>query len=178
VDRECHVVVLGPFAVEGTPTFPAASSPALPSPTLSAIKPATLAGTLTAMLAVTPAARDDLVNVFEGARTHKALVGVPGTNRHWRVGGQSSAEVAQDRALEGCQVWANQPCAVIALDDRVTAEPADGKWPVRDMPRVHHAGTFDPERIPSARRGVPERADVVGYRDASGPKAAAIILGD
>jgi hypothetical protein len=113
------------------------------------------------------------VNFFEGAKTHKVLVGVPGTNRHWRVVGRPSAELAQERALEGCQVWSNQPCVLIALDDRVTAEPTDGKWPIHDMPRVHYAGTFDPERIPSALRGMRERADVAGYRSAPGPKAAA-----
>jgi hypothetical protein len=125
------------------------------------------------MLSLTPAARDDLVNVFEGARTHKALVGVPGTNRHWRTVARPSAGLAQERALEGCQVWSNQPCAVIALDDYVTAEPADGKWPIHDMPRVHYAGDFDPERVPSALPGMRERADVAGYRNAPGPKAAA-----
>jgi hypothetical protein len=172
-DRGCRVVILGPFAVEGTPAFPAASAPAPPSPTLSANKPATLAATLTAMLTLTPAARDDLVNAFEGSKTHKALVGVPGTNRHWRFTGRPSAELAQEGALEGCQVWLNQPCALIALDDRVTAEPTDGKWPIRDMPRVHYAGAFDPEHIPSALPGMRARADIVGYRSAPGPKAAA-----
>ncbi len=153
---------------QGTPTAPAAPMP--PSP--SAIKPATLAASL-AMLTLTPAVRDDLVNAYEGARTHKALVGVPGTDRHWLVVGLRSGEFAQERALEGCQVWSNRPCALIALDDLVTAEPADGKWPVRDMPRVHYAGTFDPERIPSALPAMRGRADVLGYRDAPGPKAAA-----
>jgi class 3 adenylate cyclase len=156
-------------AVEGTPTAPAASASAATSPSLSAIKPATLAATL-AMLTLTPAARDDLVNAYEGARTHKALVGVPGTDRHWLVVGLRSGEFAQERALEGCQVWSGRPCALIALDELVTAEPADGKWPV---PRVHYAGPFDPERIPSALPAMRGRADVLGYRDAPAPKAAA-----
>jgi class 3 adenylate cyclase len=159
-------------AEEGTPTSPAASVPALPPPALAAIRPATLAAILT-MLTLTPDARDDLVKVYEGARTHKALVGVPGTDRHWLVVGLRSGEVAQERALEGCQVWSNQPCALIALDDLVTAEHAIGKWPLHDMPRVHYAGTFDPERIPSALPAMRGRADVLGYRDAPGPKAAA-----
>ena len=55
----------------------------------------------------------------------------------------------------------------------MTAEPVDGKWPVHDMPRVHYAGTFDPERIPSALPAMRGRTDVLGYRDAPGPKAAA-----
>jgi class 3 adenylate cyclase len=153
-------------AAEGTPTSPSAT----PSP--PAIKPATLAATL-AMLTLAPAARDDLVNAYEGAKTHKALVGVPGTDRHWLVVGRRSGELAQERALEGCQVWSSRPCALIALDELVTADPADGKWPVHDMPRVHYAGTFDPERIPSALPAMRGRADVLGYRDAPGPKAAA-----
>jgi class 3 adenylate cyclase len=153
-------------AVDGT----ANSASAGPAP--SAIKPATLAASL-AILTLAPAARDDLVNAYEGARIHKALVGVPGTDRHWLVVGLRSGEVAQERALEGCQVWSGQPCALIALDELVTAEPAGGKWPVRDMPRVHYAGAFDPERIPSALPAMRGRADVLGYRDAPGPKAAA-----
>jgi class 3 adenylate cyclase len=154
-------------AAEATPTSPAATAP-----TPSAIKPATLAASL-AMLTLAPAARDDLVNAYEGARTHKALVGVPGTDRHWLVVGRRSGELAQERALEGCQVWSGQPCALIALDDLVTAEPAGGKWPVHDMPRVHYAGTFEPERVPSALPAMRGRADVLGYRDAPAPKAAA-----
>ncbi len=159
---------------EGTPTPPAAPTPSSStlSSTPSAIKPATLAANL-AMLTLTPAARDELVNVYEGAKPHKALVGVPGTDRHWLVIGLRSGEVAQERALEGCQVWVGQPCVLIALDDLVTAEPADGKWPVHDMPRVHYAGTFDPGRIPSALPAMRGRADVLGYREAPGPKAAA-----
>jgi len=74
-DRDCRVVVLGPFAVEGTPTFPAAAAPVPSSPTLSANKPTTLAATLTTMLTLT-------------------LVGVPGTNRHWRATERPSAELA------------------------------------------------------------------------------------
>jgi class 3 adenylate cyclase len=159
-------------AVEGAATSAAGSAPALPPPTLAAIRPATLAATLT-MLTLTPDARDDLVKVYEGGKTHKALVGVPGTDRHCLVVGLRSGEFAQERALEGCQVWSNQPCALIALDDLVTAEPANGKWPLHDMPRVHYAGTFDPERIPSALPAMRGRADVLGYRDAPGPKAAA-----
>ncbi len=153
-------------AAEGAPNSASAS------PTPSAIKPATLAASL-AMLTLTPAARDDLANAYEAAKTHKALVGVPGTDRHWLVVGRRSGELAKERALEGCQVWSGQPCALIALDDLVTAEPAGGKWPLHDMPRVHYAGAFDPERIPSALPAMRGRADVLGYRDAPGPKAAA-----
>jgi adenylate cyclase len=155
---------------EGAPASPTAPAPASSTP--SAIKPATLAASL-AMLTLTPAARDDLLNAYEAAKTHKALVGVPGTDRHWLVVGRRSGELAQERALEGCQVWSGQPCALIALDDLVTAEPAGGKWSLHDMPRVHYAGTFDPERIPSALPAMRGRADVLGYRDAPGAKAAA-----
>jgi hypothetical protein len=41
------------------------------------------------------------------------------------------------------------------------------------MARVHYAGTFDPERIPSALPVMRGGTDVLGYRDAPGPKAAA-----
>jgi hypothetical protein len=177
-DSSCRVVVLGPFLVEGTPVAPAASPPAPPAsppavPVQSANRPPTLAGTLTAMLSLTPAARDELVKIFEGVKPHKALVGVPGTTTHWRVYERPSAELAEERGLEGCQVFINKPCAPIAVNDRVTPESADGKWPARDMPRVHYAGLFDPERIPSALPSMSNRADILGYRNAAGPKAAA-----
>jgi hypothetical protein len=171
-DSACRVVVLGPFVVEGTPA--AAPQPASVPPSTSApSKPVTLGSTLSAMLTLTPAARDELVKIFEGLKQHKALVGLPRSTSHWRIYERPSADLAEEKALEGCQVWINQPCTVIAIDDHVTAEPADGKWLSRDMPRVHYAGLFDPERIPSALPSMRTRADILGYRNATTPKAAA-----
>ncbi len=43
----------------------------------------------------------------------------------------------------------------------------------RPMPRVHYAGSFNPERIPSLPADVRRRPDVLGYASASNFKAAA-----
>ena len=49
----------------------------------------------------------------------------------------------------------------------------DGKWPPRDMPRARYAGSFDPAQIPGTTSAVRERSDIISYRAASRPKAAA-----
>ena len=41
------------------------------------------------------------------------------------------------------------------------------------MARARHAGTFDPDRIPGVRPSARARPDIVAYRNAAGPKAAA-----
>ena len=62
---------------------------------------------------------------------------------------------------------------LLAIDDAVQPLPTDGNWPRRDMPRATYAGSFNPAQIPGALPGLRERADIVGYRTAASPKAAA-----
>jgi hypothetical protein len=41
------------------------------------------------------------------------------------------------------------------------------------MPRARYVGSFDPAQIPGTTPAVRERSDIISYRAASGPKAAA-----
>jgi hypothetical protein len=42
------------------------------------------------------------------------------------------------------------------------------------MPRVHYSGDFDPAQIPGIEPEVRARSDIIAYRSAVGPKAAAL----
>jgi hypothetical protein len=185
-DRDCRIVVISPFLVEPDPSAPPAALPpaAVAPPAVAMTNPAPSAGIkspdslATALAAAVPAleaaARADLVTKYEAVKAHKALAVVPGTASHWRTSGWPSPAMAAEKALERCQVFYGKPCALVAVDGHVEAIPGGGKWPVWDMPRVRYAGAFDPEHIPGIGQTVRERPDVVGYRRAAGPKAAAL----
>jgi hypothetical protein len=72
----------------------------------------------------------------------------------WLKGDRRPGDSAEDRALESCQFYYDQPCVVLAVDDRASPEPADGHWPQRDMVRIHWEGLFDPQLVPSVRADV------------------------
>jgi hypothetical protein len=91
----------------------------------------------------------------------------------WRVNGWSSAALAEERALEGCQSRYYEPCILLALNESVQPQPPDGNWVRRSMPRVAYEGLFDPEQIPAVSTQLRQRPEVAGYRDKQGPKAAA-----
>ena len=181
-DRECRVAVVGPFLVErgpatnATPSAVPAAAPAVPqaSQTPDAMK----SNSVIAILASTApglavSAREDLAKKYAAMKEHKALAVVPGTTLHWRAEGWPTAELAEEGVLERCQAVYMLPCALVAVDGRVQAAAADGKWPARDMARARHTGTFDPDRIPGVRPSARARPDIVAYRNAAGPKAAA-----
>ena len=103
-------------------------------------------------------------------KQHKALSSSPfGSMRN---SGWSTAMAAEERSLEACQVRYGEPCQLIAVDDTVQSAEAAARR--RAMPRVLHDGLFDPQRVPAVAAAVRSRADVAGYRGASGPKAAAL----
>ncbi len=116
--------------------------------------------------------RDIQITGYLEARAHKALVAHPPANS-WRTAGRASAAVAEERALEACEVRYGSPCVVIAVDDILRPASADGAWPRRATARAAYEGPFDPARIPAANDGVRQRADVIGYRAQPGAKAAA-----
>jgi len=116
--------------------------------------------------------REDVSKEYETARQHKAQAAAP-PDVVWHTAGRPTAANAEESALESCQVVSGTPCALIALDDALQPMPVDGNWPRRDMPRARYAGSFDPAQLPGTWPSVRERADVLGYRQAAGPKAAA-----
>jgi hypothetical protein len=88
------------------------------------------------------------------------------------MAGRSSEEAAVAATLEGCQVYYQEPCTLVAANEKVVPPP-NGPPVLRDMPRTRYTGRFEPERVPSTDVGLLRRADVASYRSTSGPKAAA-----
>ena len=118
--------------------------------------------------------RAKLIADYMATGRHRAFVIAPKARTHWWTGDWPTPEAASEKALERCQLAFDVPCHAIAIDEGMTtASGADAPGP-RDMPRLHYAGDFDPAQIPGIRVTVATRADVAGYRQALGPKAAAI----
>lgn len=103
---------------------------------------------------------------------HKAIAVAPKAHLTWRQGGSPNAAAAVTATLEKCQVYYQEPCALIAVDNTLEPAATDAS-PPRDMSRPLYAGRFEPERIPGAAAKLLERADVTAYRSVAGPKAAA-----
>ena len=118
--------------------------------------------------------REREASAFSGSKLHRAMAFAPQAQRTWATLGWSSQELAQEKVLEKCQQTYDEPCALVASDDIVVTPGADGRWPVRDSPRVRYNGIFNPDRIPSINKLVEQRIDVAGYLTAPSPKAAAL----
>ncbi len=119
--------------------------------------------------------REDHAKWYDAAVGHKGLaVAIRARHKHGTAG-WPTVNAAEIGALEACQLTYEEPCALIAVDDRIEAET--GRPPaLRDMPRTRYAGAFDPQQIPRARPDLLRRADVKSYRSATGPKAAAFHI--
>jgi TIR domain-containing protein len=131
-----------------------------------------LAKLAVALPSLSPQSREQRVRDYVQAKEHKAQaisLQPPGT---WRATGRADAQMAQEAALENCQIFHGQPCALIAINDAVLPAAEGGNWPSRDMPRVRYAGNFDPNQIPGVAH-LRQRVDIAGYAAAAGPKAVA-----
>jgi TIR domain-containing protein len=116
--------------------------------------------------------RQNVAERFIAEGAHKALTVSPDTRRaYWSARWPSAAE-AETGALEGCQILSGRPCALLAVNDKVSPE-SESSRAVRDMPRVRYAGKFDPQQIPRARSDFLWRKDVMDYAAAAEPKAVA-----
>jgi hypothetical protein len=119
-----------------------------------------------AELSVATAEAEDAARTYEsGAGSWSIAVAVK-AHHTWAAAGRSSQEAAV-RSLEGCQVHYGEPCTLAVAGDKVETKPP------QDMPRVRYSGRFEPDRVPSVRDSLTQRADVTGYRSVSGAKAAA-----
>jgi hypothetical protein len=90
----------------------------------------------------------------------------------YRSGNRQCAEIAEEAALENCQIYHGNPCALVAVNETLLPVPSNGEWPRRDMPRVRYAGNFDPNQMPAVAH-LRQRSDIAGYAAAAGPKAIA-----
>jgi len=118
-------------------------------------------------------ALENAARAYEAGRAHKAQAASPDPPGFWRSSGRPTAENAESAALENCQINYGRPCTLLAVDETLQPIPADRNWPRRDMPRARYSGSFDPAQIPGNVPAVRERADIVSYRTAPAPKAAA-----
>lgn len=122
---------------------------------------------------LTEKARSRLIQDYVAGAANRAFVIAPKARAHWWTGQWPTAKIAEDKALERCQIAHDEPCAVVAVDEEILASK-DGAPGARVMAKVAYAGDFDPEQIPGVRSVVATRADIVNYRAAPAPKAAAI----
>jgi hypothetical protein len=118
-------------------------------------------------------ALENAARAYEVGQIHKAQAASPDPPGLWRAFRRPTAENAETSALENCQINYRQPCALIAVDETLVPMPADRNWPRRDMPRARYAGDFDPVQTPGSAPALRERADILNYRTAPAPKAAA-----
>src|SRR6266849_4995667 len=145
-----------------------ASPPQSPTPVPLTVRDMLLARM--ASYAVGESERENQARSYESDEGHKAIALSVEGHRTYRTNRWATAGEAEIGALEGCQIAFGKPCALIAVDDKVQPE---GPPIVRDMPRLHYAGSFDLAQIPRARPELLRRADIANYRSASAPKAAA-----
>jgi hypothetical protein len=121
-----------------------------------------------------PQSRKETVTAFSTLQIHRAMAIAPRAKAHWRTGGWPSRQIAEEKVLERCSQFFDEPCAIIATDDSLMAARADGAWITRDAPKVRYSGPFNPEQIPGLRDQQLQRPEVSGYASFAGPKAAAI----
>jgi hypothetical protein len=161
---------------QGQETRPAAA-PVSPSPSPAvAISP--LRETLLKRMAAwaVPAKESEFqLRAFEAGGAHKAIAVSPETHHTARTAGWATSTAAEIGALEACQLLHGKPCALVVVDDKVEP-PNQGSPTVQDTPRTQYAGLFEPEQIPRIRPETVRRADVVSYRSAPEPKAAALHI--
>jgi hypothetical protein len=100
---------------------------------------------------------------------NKALAAYPTVV--WRTFSQASEAIAEDRALEGCQIFTGQPCVLVARNDVVVSD--DVLKVRRSMPRVEYDGFFLLTKIPTAPTNLTNPL-VAGYSATAPYKAMAL----
>jgi hypothetical protein len=162
-------VVAPPVAV---PPMPAAPVPAATRAMLPL--PRAAAELARALPHVSPAhARSTAAGYLAAPGPNRALAINPDQQASMLVQGFAIAEDAETTLLERCQIAFGSPCVLVAVNDALL--PPEAMAARRDMPRLRHAGAYDPQLVPgiSVRRR-PQMPEVMGYGDKPGPKAMAI----
>lgn len=115
--------------------------------------------------------RNQMVKAYTDMSENKAQAIELSSGKYWRSGLHEQQSLAGERTLEACQLRFNKPCALIAVNDQITA---DGSLKSKDMPRLSYAGKFDLDQIPVLRLITRQRGDLQRYAQAEAPKAIAI----
>lgn len=109
---------------------------------------------------------------YVGERVHKAIAVEPVAGRTFRRSGLPSAALAEQLALEGCQLSYGAPCVLLSSDDDLRAsEPRIS--PRLSMPRINYAGDFRVDMVPLITASALPDA-VNRYAGLTGPKAMAL----
>jgi Caspase domain len=117
---------------------------------------------------------EPLVQLYDQGKPNKAQAVAITTASTWYVHSRLSPYLAEQPALEGCQIRYAEPCALVALNEIVMPPTDKATWARRDMPRVNYAGNFDPEQVPAIWPDRRTSDDVKSYVSATGSKAAAL----
>jgi len=80
-------------------------------------------------------------------KAHKAIAVAPESRGTYRRSGASSVAIAEQRALEGCQLQYHTHCVLLASDDSLKA-PDLWKAERQDMPRLKYNDVYKPENVP------------------------------
>jgi hypothetical protein len=132
---------------------------------------------LLALVALGLPARDEArrartVSDYEKIEGTKVIALAPSRGTWTRSRKEADARALTEEALEGCQIFYGQPCALLAVNDGIVAD-ASGNWRLQDMARVRYAGTFDPDRLPATRQGA---RDPAAGRYAAGTGGKAVVM--
>lgn len=118
-------------------------------------------------------ARSTATGYLAAPGPNRALAINPDRRVSMLVQGFAIAEDAETTLLERCQIAFGTPCQLVALNDELLTP--DAMEERRDMPRLRHAGAYDPQLVPGiSLRRRPQMPEVMGYGDKPGPKAMAI----
>jgi len=143
-------------------------APPAPAPT----NPKVVTALSTLAAPATQKDREAVAAAYQAGGPHKSLaVNLSNGGASW-VAGLESEQAAEESVLERCEVRHGGPCVLVVVDEDIKYASGDQIAP-RPMSRVHYAGSFNPERIPSLPADVRRRPDVLGYASASNFKAAA-----
>lgn len=120
--------------------------------------------------AMTPLGKTHPGTAYTQADTHKALAVQVESGRSYYWSHMPSRELAEERALEMCQLRYGTPCVLLASDDELLATEAR-TLPKRDMPRLSYKGPYRPEQVPFHLEQTKEVREYLAMRE---PKAMAI----
>jgi hypothetical protein len=121
-----------------------------------------------------PGRADEATDYFFSSKYSRVMLISARTRQWWIISDGPSPEPTLERGFERCQLAYNEPCAAVAIDDRVIEFSKDWAQGATDPPRMHYNGPFNAEEIPIITRATRARADVLTYGSAASPKASAI----
>jgi hypothetical protein len=115
-----------------------------------------------------------LFDQFLSAPSNRAFAIAPGRQASMRVSGAATQDLADEMALERCQIRNGEACVLFASNETVRTPTANGEWARREMERVRYSGPFRPDHVPGISPERRRESDLAGYASAREPKAIAI----